>query len=559
MLYSLHVENIAVVKKLDIDFSSGFTVLTGETGSGKSIIVDSIALLLGGKFSPERLRTGESRAVVSCQIRDISPENLALLDELGVTPDEDGELFVQREFDLDGKSRSRINGRSVSTSLIRAAMTNLISIHGQHDNQKLLDPRFHLGLLDAWANDRELLSEYGELYSRLLDVRERISKASVDESEKMRRIEMLQYQIDDIFSVDPKVGEEEELSARRDLLKNFEFTRKHTQLIYRALYNNDKGASAFSLVEMAKKSLEALGDLMPDCAQNLARLSALESELGDIAEIAAAQTEGISDDPSAELDKIETRLNKLEKLRKKYGPLIEDVIAFGEDAKKQLDDLSSSDLVLKELNAELRSVEKLAAESAAKLHESRAAAAKELEGLICSQLAFLDMNSAVFTVDIQKSESFDRFGTDKVEFLLSANKGEDAKPLAGVASGGELARIMLGIKSVFAEKEGTQTLIYDEIDTGVSGKTSQKLGLVLKKCASCAQVLCVTHSAQIAAAADAHLLVSKTEANGRVETGASFITGAARVREIARIMGGNTITEKLFASAKDLINETANA
>ena len=279
----------------------------------------------------------------------------------------------------------------------------------------------------------------------------------------------------------------------------------------------------------------------------------------DVAETAAMQTEGFSSDPKKELDDIESRLNKLARLKKKYGPTLEDVVAYGENAKRELDELSSSELLLRELGAELKKLEAEAAKEAALLHRSRTDAAAELERLICDQLAFLDMRSAVFKVDVAYDPAvFARTGSDSVEFLLSANRGEEAKPLANIASGGELARIMLGIKSVFAEKEGTQTLIYDEIDTGISGKTAQKLGLVLKKCAESAQVLCVTHSAQIAAAAQNHLLVSKAERDGRVMTDVRELYGSDRVDEVARIMGGNVITDKLRASAQDLINETIN-
>lgn len=557
MLATLHIENIAVAKSVDIDFSHGFTVFTGETGAGKSIIVDSITLITGGRFRSEMLRTGETEAMVSAYISDISPMNAAALASLGVSVDEDGGIFVQRNFHADGKSQTRLNGRQIPVTLLRSVMTLLINIHGQHDNQKLLDPSSHAGLLDAWAENDAILSQYSEVYSLIRDTERRIEEATVDESEKIRMSELLKYQIDDIFSMKLKSGEEEELEARRNVLRNLEKTRKHTQLIYRALYRNAKGASSSTLVDMAVKSIEAISDIMPDADECISRLEQICSDLEDIAERAAMLTEGTSGNPEAELDEVESRLNKINKLEKKYGPTIDDVLAFGEEAKRKLDTLDSSEIVIKELTRDLEKYKKDAAEIALKLHNKRCEAAKELEKLICDQLAFLDMKSALFKAHIDYDPSrYTANGSDDVEFLLSANQGEEPRPLALIASGGELARIMLGIKSVFAEKEGTETLIYDEIDTGISGKTAQKLGLVLKKCAETSQVLCVTHSAQIAAAAHEHMLVAKGVNNGRVESSVRPIDSDERICEIARIMGGNNITEKLRASARDLINET---
>ncbi len=557
MLATLHIENIAVAKSVDIDFSHGFTVFTGETGAGKSIIVDSITLITGGRFRSEMLRTGEKEAMVSAYISDISPSNLTALAALGVSPDEDGGIYVQRNFHSDGKSQTRLNGRQIPVTLLRAVMTLLINIHGQHDNQKLLDPDSHTGLLDAWADNDQLLAQYSEIYDRIRETERKIEEVTVDESEKIRTSELLKYQIDDIFSMKLKPGEEEDLEARRNVLRNLEKTRKHTQLIYRALYRNQKGASALTLIDMAQKSLEAISDVMPEADDCVSKLDSIRSDLEEIAEQAAMLTEGTSGNPEAELDDVESRLNKISKLEKKYGPTLEDVLAFGEEAKRKLDALDSSEIIIKELNRDLDKYKSNAAEIALRLHESRCDAALELERLIGDQLAFLDMKSAVFKANIKYDpSSFTSNGSDEVEFLLSANQGEEPRPLALIASGGELARIMLGIKSVFAEKEGTETLIYDEIDTGISGKTAQKLGLVLKKCAETSQVLCITHSAQIAAAAESHMLVAKGVNNGRVESSVRTIDGEERICEIARIMGGNNITEKLRASARDLINET---
>ncbi|MBQ7160504.1 MAG: DNA repair protein RecN [Clostridia bacterium] len=557
MLNTLHIENIAVVKSVDIELSPGFTVFTGETGAGKSIIVDSISLLLGGKFRPDMLRTGENTATVCGYFTDISDENLRALEKIGVPSDEEGGLYVQRDFTSDGKTHTRINGRTVPVSLLRSATGLLVNIHGQHDNQKLLDPRSHGSLLDAWAEDGDLLAEYRGYYDKVREIRQKIAAASVSEAEKERRSEMLKFQIEEIFSVKLAPGDEEELEQRRLLLRDIEKTKKHTQIIYRALYRNEKGTSAGGLLEMAQTSLEAISDVLPEAEGFAERLDAIRSELEDIAERSAAVTEGVSGDPAKELNEVESRLAKIRRLQKKYGTTVEEILEFGENAKRELDELEGSDLLVKELNKQLGAETEKAVSASEKLYKAREKAASDLEKLICKQLAFLDMNSAEFKVDIRHDpDDLLPDGCDRIEFLLSANQGETAKPLALIASGGELARIMLGIKSVFAEKEGTQTLIYDEIDTGISGKTSQKLGLVLKSCAASAQVLCVTHSAQIAAAADNHLLVAKTAHGGRTTSEVREITGDERINEVARIMGGNTITEKLRESAVDLINET---
>ena len=557
MLSALHIENIAVIKSLDVELGDRFTALTGETGAGKSIVVDSISLLMGGRFRPEMLRTGENEAVVGGLFREISPENLALLSDLGFDCGADDELYVQRNFTSDGKTQTRINGRSVALSLLRSVMNALVNIHGQHDNQKLLDPHSHSGLLDAWAEDTELVSQYAKHYLQVKDREKQIDDAFVSETEKERLLELLKYQAEEIFSVNPAPGEDEILEQKRVLLKDIEKNRKHVQLIYRALYRNDKGVSAGSLIDMSCDSLEAISAVFPEADGYVERLDRIKNELEEIALSSLSVIEDVSADPQKELDETETRLAAIKKLKKKYGPDIESVINFGHEAKKKLDELESSDLLIAELKKKLSAAKECAAEASQKLHDARRKAADQLENLICRQLSFLDMNNAVFKVEIgYDPDDMKPNGCDSIEFLLSANQGETAKPLSQIASGGELARIMLGIKSVFAEKEGTQTLIYDEIDTGISGKTAQKLGLVMKSCAQSAQVICVTHSAQIAAAADHHMLVSKSSVDGRTMTQICQITGEDRINEVARIMGGNNITQKLRESAEDLINET---
>lgn len=557
MLTSLHIENIAVAKEIDFELSDGFTVFTGETGAGKSIIIDAISLLIGGKFTPDLLRTGETKAMVSGYFSGISEQNAEYISSLGVDADDEGGLFIQRDFSSDGKVRTRINGRSVPLSLLRSVTGAIINIHGQHDNQKLLDQQNHLKLLDLYACNEDLLREYTEKYRSVTDVRSRIRELMISDSEKERESEMLKFQIEEISALKVAPGEEPELEKKAALLKDIKKNRTHTDLVYRALFKNKKGMSADALIEIAQSSLGSLADVMPLSEEYISRLDSIRSELEEIAVNTLSVTEGISDDPEKELNEIESKLSTLKKLKKKYGYTVEEILDFSAKSKERLDNLLTSDLQIKELTKQMNALTASASAVADKLYESRKSAAEKLERLICSQLEFMDMHSAQFIVRIVHTPGdLSETGCDRVEFLLSANKGEDPKPLSQIASGGELARIMLGIKSVFAEKEETETLIYDEIDTGISGRTSQKLGLVLKNCSKTAQVLSVTHSAQIASVGDHHILVSKNVSDGRTSSSVREISGDERIEEIARIMGGNKITDELRKSASVLINET---
>ena len=560
MLSSLHIENIAVIKSYDIEFSPGFTVITGETGSGKSIIVESISLLTGAPFKKEMLRTGESSAVVCGVYGDISEQNKQLISELGISPDEDGLLFVQREFSADGKSKNRINSRQVPLTTLRQVSEILLNIHGQHDNQKLLNSANHLSLVDSYSENDNLLNEYRDAYNKAGIIQNKLNKMKLDEDEKERRIDLLKYKIDAIDSLHLKPGEEEELESRLKLLKSLEKILKHSRLVYRALYKNGKGPSATSLIDMAYSSIDAIGDLNPNYQAQLEKLSEINSYLEDIAESVMELTSECGENPDKEIDRIESRLREIDKLERKYGSTIEEVLEYCAKAKEELSELDSYEIVNKELNRDLAKAVEEAKNIATRLHNTRQNAAEKLQALISNQLEFLDMKGAQFICDINYDEAWlCATGSDTVEFLLSANKGESPKPLSKIASGGELARIMLGIKSIFAQKEGTQTLIYDEIDTGISGKTSQKLGLVLHECSKSAQIICVTHSAQIAAACDNHLLVKKETVGNRVESTATYLTFEQRVREISRIMGGNKITDELEESARQLINQTKTA
>jgi len=561
MLASLHIENIAVIKNLDIELTEGFTVLTGETGAGKSIIIDSINLILGAKPEKELIRSGESKALVSAMFRDIPANITLLLLELGIEPDEEGALLIQRTITAEGKSSTRINGRPATVSQLRDAGILLINIHGQHNNQTLLSPQSHIRFLDSYAEVSSLLTEYEEVFSEMQHTRKKIADLMRDAQEKTRITELLEYQIADIDSAKLKVNEEEDLLARRDKIKNIERISKQVRTVYKALYHSEKGLSAFEQISRASDALSAISDVMPQANEFIEKLNSFRYELEDIALSTTSVADEDFDNPDAELDKIESRLDVISKLKRKYGSDITEILAFREEAAEKLRTIEQSGELIDELNFGLDQLTKKAAQLAGELSKSRREAAVRLESAITEELKFLEMAKVRFTASIKPTVNengtlkYTSRGTDDVEFMLATNPGEPLKPLSKIASGGELSRIMLAMKSVFAEKDNIGTLIYDEIDTGVSGKTSQKIGIKLRQTAKGGQVLCVTHSAQIAALADNHLLIKKNETDGRVETTVTPLDYESRVNEIARIMGGMEITDSLRESAKELMEK----
>ncbi len=557
MLSALHINNIAVIKSCDIDFSPGFNALTGETGAGKSMIIDSISLLTGARSARDLVRSGEDHAMVSAYFSDISEQNKAMISELGVECDEDGGIFVQRDIYADGKSKARLNSRVVPASLLRNVLKYLINIHGQHDNQTLLDDTRHLSLLDAYLAERIDLSDYADVYKKLCETKRALDSLNMDDAEKQRMIDLYRYQLEDIDSAKLKRGEEEELEERKLKIKNLEKISKNVSVIYRALYHNSKGTSACQLVEMAKKAIENLADIFPKSEEYIDKLEEISSELTDIAETYYDMRDAEIENPEAALDVIEGRLYTINRLKRKYGKSIDEILDYRDNAAKKLDSIELSEIQTEEYQKKVASLTKEAQKLASSLTEVRAAGAKMLCDEIMAELCYLDMDKVRFTVDIKPCE-LNPHGCDDICFLISTNPGEAPKPLSKIASGGELARIMLAMKTVFAKKEGTQTLIYDEIDTGISGKTAQKLGFKLKASGRYAQVLCVTHSAQVASACDNHLFIEKKQIGDRVETTVRPLDMEERAYEIARIMGGSEITEKLLSSAKELINQANN-
>lgn len=559
MLLSLYIENIAVIKRLEIEFRHGFTVLTGETGAGKSIIIDSIGLLTGNRADKELIRTGEDFALVSAVFGNISREILASLEEMGIYPDEDGQIMIQRRISADGRSQAKINGRSVPLSVLSDVGKLLINIHGQHDNQALLNPSKHIDFLDKYANTYAELSEYLEQYRKFLNIRNEISTISRNEREKARMQELLEYQIKDISSAKLKVGEEETLLTNKKKIQNIEKISKQARIVYRALYQNDKGGSACQMIDYAINAISQMDDVLPNAAQYIEKLTEFRYEIEAIAESAYSVANDDIGDPTAALNAIEARLDQIQKLKRKYGSTIEEILEYEKKARKELEAIVLSDERMEELKAELKDTKENMRECALRLSEKRGIAAINLQRKVAEELKFLDMEKVTFKVMCLKNTDesgeykYSQDGVDNVEFLISTNLGEPPKPLSKIASGGELSRIMLALKCVLSDKEGTPSLIFDEIDTGISGKTSEKIGIKLKELSNTAQVFCITHAAQIAAIADNHYKISKGEVNSRTETKVQEIKGNDRVMEVARIMGGINITETIIKSAEEMI------
>lgn len=559
MLTSLHIENIAVIKSVDIDFKSGFTALTGETGAGKSIIIDSINLLLGKKAERELIRNGENTAMVSGLFCDLGEASFKQFSELGIQPDEDGNLLVQRTVSLDGKSNVRINGRAVSLSVLRSLGSYLINIHGQSDTHALTDAKSHLSILDTFAEVDELYEKYKSAYEEYDGIKKEIKSISDKEQERIRLTEILEYQIKDIDSHSLHDGEEEELIDKKLKIKNSERITKQSSFVFKALKGSEKGSVSY-LLDRSIASLTSLSDVIPEFLTYAERLRDFLYQIDDISEEVYASVDDIDDDPTEKLNQIESRLDKISKLKRKYGLTVSDVLAFRDRAFSELERLKNSEDLLKELGERCDAAYIKALSLADELHKIRVSAAKELERRVKETLEFLDMPKVVFFASIK--ESFDagkkilnKNGSDDVEFFISANAGLEPEPLSKIASGGELARIMLALKSVIADKDGIKTVVFDEIDAGVSGKTARKIGIKMLSLAKGAQLLCVTHSAQIASLSDSHYLITKQQTKDVTQTSVSELDDDGRIRELSRILGGIEVTDSQRAAAIDMLKE----
>ena len=559
MLHSLHIENIAVIKHINLEFTSGFMVLSGETGAGKSIIIDSINLILGAKADKELVRHGESTATVSALFTDLSDNTVRLCEELGIALDEEKSLLVNRTFGIDGRSSVKINGRAVNLSILKQIAPGLVNIHGQSDSGALADPEKHIDLVDVYAANKELLDSYREVYHNLEKTRRDIQDITKKEAERERLKEILSYQIKDIDALKLREGEEEELIDKKVKIKNSEKITKNSEFAYKALRGSEKGSAAY-LIDRSITALTQLAGVVPAYEEYAERLREALLSIEDVAEDINAVLEDFDEDPTTTLNAIESRLDKISKLKRKYGPTVEAILEFRNNAKAELDTLENYEGVLETL---IKEEEKLYGEAlliADKLHALRVECAKTLKVKISDILEFLDMPGVVFYAKLDFEENdgkkvLNKDGYDKVEFYFSANKGAEPQSLAKIASGGEIARVMLALKSVIADKDGVSSVVFDEIDAGVSGKTARKIGLKMMDMSSGLQIFCVTHSAQIASLADIHFLISKGVVNGATETSVRALDYDGRVKELSRILGGINVTESQRAAAIDMLNE----
>ena len=549
MLELLHIENIAVIEEADICFRPGFNALTGETGAGKSIVIDAMGAVLGGRTSRDLIRTGAAKAFVGADFSGV-PEDLPGLLENGISPDEDGHLLLQREMSGDGKNACRVNGRPVTVAQLRRIGGDLLNIHGQHDGAQLLDEEQHGAYLDRFG--RTETGPYQAAYAALSEIRERIRALQMDEAEKARRVDSLRFQIGELERAELRPGEEEELEARRNLLRNGE---KYLSALSGADYclsGDDENAGAVNQLRDAEEALSGVRNLDGELAEAYRRLGALRSEAYDLAET-IRDLRGAFDFSPEELDAAESRADQLYRLKKKYGATVEDMLAYLDRSRAELDAIETADDTLLLLEKKLGKAEKAVRAEGQKLTEARKQAAAELEARIQRELRDLDMNRVRFSIAFEEKEPA-ADGCDVVRFLMSANAGEDLKPIARIASGGELARIMLALKNVLAEQEAIGTLVFDEVDTGVSGRAAQKVAEKLAQVSRRKQVLCVTHLPQLAAMADTHFSVEKGEAKGRTYTRVVQLDREQRKAELARITGGSQVTEALLESAGELLD-----
>ena len=552
MLKFLHIENIAVLKRADIEFRGGFTVLTGETGAGKSVIIDGINMISGGKVSRDVIRAGEQYALSEAVFEDIGDGVAVKLAELGIECD-DGEISLSHKLNSDGKSVVRINGRAVTKSTLREAARLLISIHGQNDSRVLFDKSAYLNMLDSYGSCEYEQQKYASIYRELDSYRKRLRDISTDEEQKARERDMLEYQIKDIDSKKLKDGEEEALEAEKKRLGSLEKINKHVNFAYRALAGGEKGASASYLLSRASESLSKISDVMPEATEIAEKLLDMSYEVSDIADRISALGDDDGEDIDTRLDRVESRLETISGLKRRYGRDIKSILAFRERAVARLDDIVLSDEHALEYEKKIKELEAEARVAAKALSEKRRAAALIASEKIMESLAYLDMPKVKLEITLSSTDDFTPSGCDRAEFMVATNPGEPMMPMSEIASGGEMARIMLSLKSVLNERDGVGCSVYDEIDTGISGKTSRKIGIKLHEIASRGQVICVTHSAQIATLADDHYLIAKREVDGRAQTSVRLIEGEERVAEAARILGGINVTEAQRQAARDMI------
>ena len=551
MLSSLQIENVAVIQKAEVHFEPGLNVLTGETGAGKSILIDSINAILGNRTSKDLVRTGAAKAVIRAAFEQVPPAVLDKLEQSGYERSE--ALLLSREITAEGKSSCRINGMPATAAVLRELCGGLININGQHDSVGLLNPAHHLGILDDYAQNRTVFQEYYTLYRELVRVKRELDALITDEAEKQRKIDLLQYQVQEIEDAGLTAGEEQTLENRRKVLSNASAIRDRLAQSYSLLSGSDDAAGAVDLLGEASNAVDAAAQLDPALAAAAGQLLDLYYNAKDVAADLIGRLDAY-DTNDAELDEVEQRLDLLYRLKRKYGSTVEDVIAFGQKAREELDNIQHSQQRHDALQAEKLRLYAKAREKAEALTQTRLKAFEELNTRISGTLDFLNMPGVRMTLRHTRGPLASH-GQDSVEFYISTNPGEAPKPLAKIASGGELSRITLAIKNAMADKDAVPTVIYDEIDSGVSGKAAGRIGEVLRQSAQGHQILCITHTAQIAALADCHLLIQKNVSNERTYTEIHPLDENGRVEALARLISGDHVTELSRANAREMLQE----
>ena len=553
MLSSLQIENVAVIQKANVHFEKGLNVLTGETGAGKSILIDSINAILGNRTSKDLVRTGAAKAVIRAAFEDVPPAVLDSLEKAGYERSE--ALLLSREITAEGKSTCRINGMPATAAVLRELCGGLININGQHDSVGLLNPARHEGILDAYAQNSAEYQAYYAIYRELVGVKKTLDAMITDESEKQRRIDLLSYQVQEIDDADLTAGEEQTLESRRKVLANASTIRDRIAQCYALLSGGDEAPGAVDLLGEASNAVDAAAQLDGELSAGAGQLLDLYYTAKDVAADLIGRLDAY-DTNDAELDEIEQRIDLIYKLRRKYGDTVEDILAFGERARKELEMIQSSQERVEHLQKEQRRLYTLAREKAEALTQTRLKAFDELNKRISGTLDFLNMPGVRMTLRHSRGPLASH-GQDSIEFYISTNPGEAPKPLAKIASGGELSRITLAIKNAMTDKDAVPTVIYDEIDSGVSGKAASRIGEVLRQSAEGHQILCITHTAQIAALADCHLLIQKNITNERTYTEIHPLDENGRVEALARLISGDHVTELSLANAREMLGRNA--
>ena len=553
MLSSLQIENVAVIQKANVHFEKGLNVLTGETGAGKSILIDSINAILGNRASKDLVRTGAAKAVIRAAFEDVPPAVLDSLEKAGYERSE--ALLLSREITAEGKSTCRINGMPATAAVLRELCGGLININGQHDSVGLLNPARHEGILDAYAQNSAEYQAYYAIYRELVGVKKTLDAMITDEGEKQRRIDLLSYQVQEIDDAALTAGEEQTLESRRKVLANASTIRDRIAQCYALLSGGDEAPGAVDLLGEASNAVDAAAQLDGELSAGAGQLLDLYYTAKDVAADLIGRLDAYATN-DAELDEIEQRIDLIYKLRRKYGDTVEDILAFGERARQELEMIQSSQERVEHLQKEQRRLYTLAREKAELLTQTRLKAFEELNKRISDTLDFLNMPGVRMTLRHTRGPLASH-GQDSIEFYISTNPGEAPKPLAKIASGGELSRITLAIKNAMADKDAVPTVIYDEIDSGVSGKAASRIGEVLRQSAEGHQILCITHTAQIAALADCHLLIQKNITNERTYTEIHPLDENGRVEALARLISGDHVTELSLANAREMLGRNA--